>query len=208
MIELILHELRTPLNVASGSIAQVADERAGPLSPAQRSHIERARRACASLEHVVKQLRDWTDLVEAPPGPDTPLGPAITEAVQKEVARGDRGLHASISIETDVSVPLAPRPLGEALQALAAAVLRAAANGSQVAVHAMSADGERSKVCVTIGETGSTKAGSDFDAEWLGGLGFSLPLARAIIESAGGSVWSHHDGGRLAGIGVELPARG
>src|SRR6476659_5067779 len=50
MVELILHELRTPLTVASGSVAQAADERAGALSAAQRAHLERARRACASLE--------------------------------------------------------------------------------------------------------------------------------------------------------------
>jgi len=117
MVELILHELRTPLTVASGSIAQAADERAGALSPAQRAHLERARRACASLELVVRQLRDWTELVEATPGPETPMGPAITEAVQQAIARTGRGLEAPISIETDARVPIAPRPLAEALHA-------------------------------------------------------------------------------------------
>jgi len=206
MVELILHELRTPLNVASGSIAQAADERAGPLSPVQRAHLERARRACASLELVVRQLRDWTELVEAPPGPDTPLGPAITEAVQQAIARSGRGLDAPISIDANARVPLAPLPLAEALHALTAAVLRAAADGTRVTVHAQ-ADGGKPVVRVTIGDTGSSTPDSGFDAEWLGGLGFSLPLARAIIESVGGVVWSHHDGGRLAGIGIELPAR-
>jgi hypothetical protein len=104
-------------------------------------------------------------------------------------------------------VPIAARPLGAALQALAAAVLRAAADGTRVAVHAQAADGGKPIVRVTIGDTGSSNPGSGFDAEWLGGLGFSLPLARAIIESAGGVVWSHHADGRLAGIGLELPAR-
>ena len=207
MVELILHELRTPLNVASGSIAQAADEHVGPLSAAQRSHLERARRACASLELVVRQLRDWTELVEAAPGPDTPLGPAITDAVQQAVARSGRGLDAPVSIDADVNVPLAPRPLGEALQALTAAVLRAAADNARVVVHAHARNGGRPTVRVTIGEVGSSRPGDDFDAEWLGGLGFSLPLARAIIESAGGLLWSHHDAGRLAGIGIELPAR-
>jgi signal transduction histidine kinase len=208
MVELILHELRTPLTVASGSIAQAADERAGALSPAQQAHLERARRACASLELVLRQLRDWTELVEAPPGPDTPMGPAVTEAVQQAIARTGRGLDALISIETEARVPIAPRPLAEALHALAAAVLRAAADGSRVAVHAQATDGGKPTVRLTIGDTGSSTPGSGFDAEWLGGLGFSLPLARAILESAGGVVWSHHAGGRLAGIGVELPARG
>jgi signal transduction histidine kinase len=207
MVELILHELRTPLNVASGSIAQAADERNGALSAAQRAHLERARRACASLELVVRQLRDWTQLVEGPPGPDTPLGPAVTEAVQQAIERSGRGLDAPISLDADARVPIAPRPLGEALHALAAAVLRAAADGTRVAVHAQATDGGKSLVRVTIGDTGSSTPGSGFDAEWQGGLGFSLPLARAIIESAGGVVWSHHAGGRLAGIGIELPAR-
>ena len=207
MVELILHELRTPLTVASGSIAQAADERAGALSPAQRAHLERARRACASLELVVRQLRDWTELVEATPGPETPMGPAITEAVQQAIARTGRGLEAPITIETDARVPIAPRPLAEALHALAAAVLRAAADGTRVAVHAQATDGEKPTVRLTIGDTGSSTPGSGFEAEWLGGLGFSLPLARAIIESAGGLVWSRHADGRLAGIGVELPAR-
>lgn len=207
MVELILHELRTPLTVASGSIAQAADEHAGALLPAQRAHLERARRACARLELVVRQLRDWTELVEAPPGPDTPLGPALTEAVQQAIARSGRGLDAPISIENDAQVPIPPRPLGEALQALAAAVLRAAADGTRVAVNAQATDSGKPIVRVTIGDTGSSTRSSGFDAEWLGGLGFSLPLARAIIESADGVVWSHHADGRLVGIGIELPAR-
>jgi signal transduction histidine kinase len=207
MVELILHELRTPLTVASGSIAQAADERAGALSPAQRAHLERARRACASLELVVRQLRDWTELVEATPGPETPMGPAITEAVQQAIARTGRGLEAPISIETDARVPIAPRPLAEALHALAAAVLRAAADGTRVAVHAQATDGESRPCRLTIGDTGIEHTGQRLRRRVAGRPGFSLPLARAIIESAGGVVWSHHAGGRLAGIGIELPAR-
>ena len=48
-----------------------------------------------------------------------------------------------------------------------------------------------------------------FEAEWLGGLGFSLPLARAVIVAGGGDVTSGHaPDGRLHWISVHLAVAG
>jgi signal transduction histidine kinase len=211
MVELILHELRTPLNVASGSLAQASDERIGVLSTAQRAHIERARRACATLEQVVRQLRDWTELVNRTPGAHTLLGPAVQEAVLQAVEATGRGVEAPVTMAGDVTVPVAPVALREALQSLVAAVLRASSDRASVPVGmqplAADASSRQRIVRISIGELGASTSGSGFEAEWLGGLGFSLPLARAIVESAGGAVWSHQPLGRLTGIGIELPAR-
>jgi hypothetical protein len=44
-----------------------------------------------------------------------------------------------------------------------------------------------------------------FDAERMGGLGFVLPLARAVVEAAGGRIWSASGSGRVVGIGLSLP---
>ena len=208
VVELILHELRTPLNVASGSLAQLADATA--LSPGEHAHLERARRACASLELVARQLKDWTQQIDATPGPDTAVGPSLVEAVRRALAQGGRGLDARVTIAKDAMVPVAADPLEDAVQALVAAVLRAAADRSSVPVLARPIEHDQTRgpaMHITIGEAGPRGPDSSFDAEWLGGLGFSLPVARAVIESAGGAVWSEHAQGRLVGIGVELPIR-
>jgi hypothetical protein len=49
--------------------------------------------------------------------------------------------------------------------------------------------------------------GDRFEAERMGGLGFVLPLARAVIEAAGGRIWSAAGAGRVVGIGLSLPTR-
>ena len=108
IVELILHELRTPLNVASGSLAQLGDERSGGLSVTQRTHLDRARRACVSLEGVVRQLRDWTEITDAPPAADAPLGATLAEAVHRARAQGGRGSEVPLAIEAYATVAIPP----------------------------------------------------------------------------------------------------
>ena len=61
------------------------------------------------------------------------------------------------------------------------------------------------EIRVLVGAIDSA-ASDGFDAERMGGLGFALPLARAIVESAGGRIWSACVSGRVVGIGLALPA--
>jgi signal transduction histidine kinase len=43
--------------------------------------------------------------------------------------------------------------------------------------------------------------------EYRGGLGLGLPIARRVIEQAGGRVWSLGEGKRLGAVTVLLPVK-
>jgi hypothetical protein len=61
-------------------------------------------------------------------------------------------------------------------------------------------------ITVLVGAVTATPP-DGFDAEAMGGLGFVLPLAHAVVESAGGRIWSAASRGRVVGIGLLLPTR-
>ena len=81
---------------------------------------------------------------------------------------------------------------------------RAAEAAEAVAVHVTATADTATLDARRLGATGGD-VGRTFSAEWLGGLGFSLPLARAVIAAGGGDVTSTHSAdGRLQAITVRL----
>jgi signal transduction histidine kinase len=206
-IELILHEIRTPVNVTAGSLAQILEPDAGPIAPGQLAAVQRARRACAQIEQLAEELRDWAELVSGPQRlVPISVGAALREAALAAEATRDGHVRVALPDPLDDRVrALAPAGyLPRALRALLSALIRTARDGTAVPVTLQSNDADR-RVTLLFGQadTGPTVT---FAAERLGGLGFALPLARAVIEAAGGRVWSVESSGRLAGIGLALPA--
>jgi signal transduction histidine kinase len=205
LIELVLHELRTPLNVATGSLARLLNSGDGDLNAAQRTSAERASRACASLDTLGRQMRAWTQVDSTTTPGFATLGPVLEEAVAAAQGGLGRGLRLALApVPTDLVVATRGGVLGPAIQSLVAAVARGATDGTTVSIAVSCGDKDRSVVQVAIGELGASSPDSGFPAEFTGGLGFALPLARAAIEASGGRVWSNEIGGHLAGIGVEL----
>ena len=78
-----------------------------------------------------------------------------------------------------------PHFLPGALASLLVAVARAAEAGEAVAVD-VTVSGDAATVVARRTGAPSGDGGGTFAAEWLGGLGFSLPLARAVIAGGGG----------------------
>ena len=106
----------------------------------------------------------------------------------------------------EVMVTALPHFLPGALASLLVAVARAAEAGEAVAVD-VTVSKDATTVVARRDGAPSGEAGGSFAAEWLGGLGFSLPLARAVIAGGGGEVTSTHSAdGRLQGICVRLAA--
>lgn len=204
-IELLLHELRTPLNVLTGSLSQLAA--AGPPSGAgETAALDRARRACDRLEVVLQQARQWSRRLASPATGSTMLPPVLADAMRSALDAGGRGVESQLgSPLPDVAVALSVDALSEVLRALLDAVLRAADDGTSIPVAAHVASDDSRFVTLTIGDPGHAQRDGAFDAEWLGGHGFSLPLARAIVLSAAGEIWSTSASGRLVGVGVRLP---
>jgi signal transduction histidine kinase len=200
LVDLVLHELRTPLTVAIGSLRQV-----GTLAdPVQQAAVARALRSCERLEQLASQMRDWTRLEDAPAEPSAlPLAPALAEAVG--TASTTRVTAIALAGEHhDVLVRGLPHLLPGALASLLSAVVRAADASETIALEVTVADGTASLV-VRRPEATRGHGTETFEAEWLGGLGFSLPLARAVIVAGGGDVTSGHaPDGRLQWINVRL----
>jgi signal transduction histidine kinase len=201
LVDLVVHELRTPLTVAIGSLRQLG----GLADPVQQAAVARALRSCERLELLTGEMRDWTRLAASPAKPAAvALSPALTEAVRSAAAA--RASSASIVLGElpEVMVQALPHFLPGALASLLVAVARAAEASDPVAVDVTVTEHAATVVVRRPGAPSGEVSGT-FAAEWLGGLGFSLPLARAVIAGGGGDVTSTHSAdGRLQGISVRL----
>jgi signal transduction histidine kinase len=201
LVDLVVHELRTPLTVAIGSLRQLG----GLADPLQQAAVARALRSCERLEQLAGEMRDWTRLSESPAEPGAvALPPVVTEAVRLAAATR-AGAGGIVAGEVpDVMVRALPHQLPGALASLLAAVARAAEPDEAIVVDA-TVTADTATVDARRAGAPSVDVGGTFGAEWLGGLGFSLPLARAVIASSGGDVTSAHStDGRLQAISVRL----
>lgn len=200
LVDLAVHELRTPLTVAIGSLRQIG-ELADPVAQAA---VARALRSCERLESLVGQMRDWTRLEESDAQPATlAISRVVLDAVRVAAARRPGGVEMTVGDLPDVMVRTLPLMVVEALASLLAALSRAADAGDVITIEATVTD---SVATIVARRPGAARdAGAAFDAEWQGGLGFSLPMARAVIGGGGGEVASTHaPDGRLEAISVRL----
>ena len=199
LIDLLVHELRTPLTVAIGSLRQVG----GLADPVQQAAAARALRSCERLEGLTAQMREWMRLEEAPPdaGPVSLAG-VVAEATSATALRADE-VDLMIGSVPDVMVRAVPHLLPGALASLLGAMVRAADHGDAVAVEFALAPDTVTVVARKPGAAGP-ELDETFEAEWLGGLGFSMPLARAVIAAGGGTVASTLVDGRLQAVSVRL----
>jgi signal transduction histidine kinase len=205
LIRLLLHELRSPLNVLAGSLGHLTDGRAGDLTPDQQRIADRARRAAGDLDRLCAQVRSWVAATdEGSGGARTPLGPALAAAAAAATARAEGRVEFSTPPAIpDLLVAAPAQALEAALQAVLDAVARAAASGGTIPVVVVASGTAPAEV--RVGELDGTTADAGFDVETVGGLGFALPLASAVIAGAGGRLWSRSEGRRVLGIGIELP---
>ena len=199
LVDLAVHELRTPLTVAIGSLRQIGEL----ADPTHQAALSRALRSCERVEQLVGQMRDWARLEDSPAEPGAiALSQVLVEAMR--VASAVRpGVEIASGDLPDVMVRALPHLIGEAVASLLSALARASDAGDVLTIEAAVTDTVATIVASRIGTPGDDVG--TFEAEWLGGLGFSLPLARAIIAGGGGAVGSTHAAdGRLQAISVRL----
>ena len=199
ILDLIVHELRTPLSVASGSLAQVSAGSA--FTAAQQSAAERVERSLKTLTALTDQLRAWSRVADSTVRVPVSLATALARAIDSADARRRDIDFAAPEVPADVLIMSGSELFIPALASIVAAVVRSAPNRSTVAIDVMADAGE---VRIAVGDVADAEE-SEFPAEFVGGLGFVLPLARAAIEINGGRIWSNAADGRILGIALALP---
>jgi len=199
ILDLIVHELRTPLSVASGSLAQVSAGSA--FTAAQQSAAERVERSLKTLTALTDQLRAWSRVADSTVRVPVSLATALARAIDSADARRRDIDFAAPEVPADVLIMSGSELFIPALASIVAAVVRSAPNRSTVAIDVMADAGE---VRIAVGDIADAEE-SEFPAEFVGGLGFVLPLARAAIEINGGRIWSNAADGRILGIALALP---
>jgi len=202
LIDLVVHEMRTPITVATGSLRQV-----GPLSDAaQQAAIDRALRSCARLDQLATELRDWVRTTEAPPASEPH---AVSDLVRGAATRAAaaRSSFPPVQIDEGPGLSAGGGPaLADALAALIEAVARATDPSEGVRI-SWSAHESGARIAIRRGDRPDADPSGTFDAELMGGLGFALPLARAVVEAGGGTIASRRDvQGRLDAVTVQLAA--
>jgi len=199
ILDLIVHELRTPLSVAAGSLPQMSAGLA--LTEPQQAAADRVTRALDHLTALAGQLRSWRRISDTSGRTPVALGPALAQALDSPDARKRDINFAPPHEGLDIQIMSAGDWFIPTLVAIIAAVVRSAPNRSTVPIEAAIDDRE---VRLLVGDVKGAGE-SEFPAEFVGGLGFSMPMARAAIEGAGGRIWSKGVDGRIAGVGLAWP---
>jgi signal transduction histidine kinase len=203
LVDLIVHEMRTPLTVALGSLRH-----AETSAPAEaEAALARARRSCEQLERLAAQMRDFVRVVAMPQTALTAvsLGETLASAVARVRAERDLAVTTSSLPDGRDVIALAPQ-LETAMTSVLMALARAASPSEGLEISATGSETVL-KVVARRESAPADSAADTFDAEWLGGLGFGLPLARAVIERGGGTIRSAPAAdGRLGVISVTLVA--
>lgn len=198
LVDLIVHELKTPLTVALGSLRQVE-----VAEPAAEAALGRAKRSCERLEQIAADMREFVRVssLERSDASAVDLAAAVTRAVA--IVHSLRDIAVEVRCDDVRSVLAFPGRLENALGALLLALARAAGPGETLLV-TVTPVGERIAVSGWRADAAPAE-GAGFDAEWVGGVGFALPLARAAIERAGGEVRSATaSDGRFGGFSASL----
>jgi signal transduction histidine kinase len=217
LLSLAVHELRTPVTVAAGYMRMLLQERAGPLSDAQRRLMEEAEKSCSRLAALVAEMGDLSNL-EA--GTWTFNLRAIDAAavLREAVTALPPPLEHDVPVDTRVAAaPLPmqgdPTRLRAAFGAILGAIRRELSPEAALVVQCGSRqpDGQQvAWIAMGDGTTATALAGAAATAlgvfdEWRGGNGLSLMVARRIVEAHGGSVWSPPGERPAPGAVIMLP---
>jgi len=220
LLSLAVHEFRTPLTVVAGYAKMLMNEQLGPLSDRQRQVLAEVEQQCKRLSNLLYEMSALADLAD----PDKSQLPHVQDeiaisALLEEVTRGfEGGENGPVVVAPATNAhPLTVRGdrkgLTSALAALVRAVVREQGGAARVSVAAgLRQHNGRLVAAIAIGREGAIGMLHDGgpDArfnEYPGGIGLGLPIARRVIEQAGGRIWSSAEGRHLGVVTVLLPLK-
>jgi signal transduction histidine kinase len=218
LLSLAVHEFRTPVTVVVGYTKMLVNEQLGPVSERQRKVLLDIEQQCGRLSRLLKELSTLAELVN----PDTPppardeisLSGLLDEATERLDVADDGAAPVARTGQPDrLTVEGDRRLLPSALAAVFRAVVREQGGAARVAVDvANQLYEDRPFVAIAVGREGILQGGNNGgpDArfnEYPGGIGLGLPIARRVIEQAGGRVWSTEQERRLGVVTILLPVK-
>ena len=220
LLALAAHEFRTPAGVVGGYLRMLQLETDTPLPDRQRKMVDEAAKSCAWLIALVGQLSEIGKIDDgtAPMALETfDLFADLEDVASRVHDADDRGVRLQLAGMTAGARVVGDRHrLNAAFEALFRAVLRE--RPSAVAIlgdrRVVTRDGRTSAIVVIASAPDVERAydavAQPFD-ENRGGIGLSLPIARRVIEQAGGRVWSPtpadaEDRGLRSAVVVSIPS--
>ena len=194
LLSLAVHELRSPATVISGYIKMLLRGHGGTLTATQREALQQAEQSC---DRFVELLAGMSDFARLHGGRATlasdrvDLSVLLSEAAASVAARARPVVSVGGPAAADRGRPwwrIGPR-LARAIAAIAAMIARA--DDVETVVAAGELVGDRVVITLSSAPERVTPATLEHLGpfnEFTGGLGLSLPLARFVVESAGGQL--------------------
>jgi len=216
ILSLAVHEFRTPTTVVAGYIRMLLKERAGPIPDTQRRLLEEAEKSCGRLSALLAEMSDLSGLEAGTAAfnrAPVDFRAALTDAAAGLPELADRPVSIDIQLGEGPATVLAdPVRLRAAFAAVLTALRRELVTSTTLAVRERPADlGGRPAAWIAIADpeqmpvvlaAGEGELGT-FD-EWRGGCGLSLAVARRVIDTLGGRIWSPSTDAK-AGAVIALP---
>jgi PAS domain S-box-containing protein len=220
-LAVVSHELKTPLNVITGFADLLRDGDAGPLTDAQRRHLDRIRASSGQLLHMIEELLDYTRMEQ---GSDAlAVGPVdvweLLEEAAGEAEEGARAKGLAVRLDARDGPVVVPTDRARARRLLGC-ILANAVKFTETGEVRLGARREAAAVAVVVADTGIGIAPDQLEMIWepfwqgdkplvrrAGGAGLGLALARRIARLLGGEIECRSVPGEGSTFTVRLPLR-
>ena len=219
LLSLAAHEFRTPASVVAGYLRMLQKDAETPLNDRQRKMVDEAAKACMRLVALVAELSEVGKLDNgtAP----TRVEPFDLFADLEELARNvhtgeDREVRLQLSgMSAGAQLSGDRQRLNSAFAAFFRAIVREQPTAvTMLADRRLVKSGNTTRAVVVMARSDDVQRAYDavaqpFD-EYRGGVGLSLPIARRVVERAGGRVWSptpenEEDRGLRSAVVISIP---
>ena len=219
LLSLAAHEFRTPASVVGGYLRMLQKDTESPLSERQQKMVDEAFNACTRIVGIVAELSDIAKLDSniAPVKTETfDLFTDLTNVARNVQERASRDVQLQLGGYAEGARMTGDRSrLVSAFDAFFRALLREQPTAvTMVADRRLVTSGNSTAATIIIAKDTDVQrayeaAPRPFD-EHRGGVGLSLPIARRVVERAGGRVWSptpdsDDDRGLRSAVVVSIP---